>query len=83
MNYDTITSVISKQLISLIAISIVLLEVVIIGSYVLASLFVRPIQSILGKVNEMADGHFDTRLEIKGGHELAQLGERINAILTT
>ncbi|MBJ8191412.1 PAS domain-containing sensor histidine kinase, partial [Bacillus cereus] len=40
MNYDTITSVISKQLISLIAISIVLLEVVIIGSYVLASLFV-------------------------------------------
>lgn len=80
MNYDTITSVISKQLISLIAISIVLLEVVIIGSYVLASLFVRPIQSILGKVNEMADGHFDTRLEIKGGHELAQLGERINAM---
>ncbi|WP_068505774.1 PAS domain S-box protein [Paenibacillus kribbensis] len=80
MNYDTITSVISKQLISLIAISIVLLEVVIIGSYVLASLFVRPIQSILEKVNEMADGHFDTRLEIKGGHELAQLGERINAM---
>lgn len=80
MNYDTIASVISKQLISLVAISIVLLEVVIIGSYVLASLFVRPIQSILGKVNEMADGHFDTRLEIKGGHELAQLGERINAM---
>lgn len=80
MDYDTITSVISKQLISLIAISIVLLEVIIIGSYVLASLFVRPIQSILEKVNEMADGHFDTRLEIKGGHELAQLGERINAM---
>ncbi|WP_043890655.1 PAS domain S-box protein [Paenibacillus sp. Aloe-11] len=80
MNYDTITSVISKQLISLIAISIVLLEVVIIGSYVLASLFVRPIQSILAKVNEMANGHFDTRLEIKGGHELARLGERINAM---
>ncbi|MCC3378066.1 PAS domain S-box protein [Paenibacillus farraposensis] len=80
MNYDTITSVISKQLISLVAISIVLLEVIIIGSYVLASLFVRPIQSILEKVNEMADGHFDTRLEIKGGHELAQLGERINAM---
>ena len=80
MNYDTITSVISKQLISLIAISIVLLEVVIIGSYVLASLFIRPIQSILEKVNEMADGHFDTRLEIKGGHELARLGERINAM---
>ncbi|MBE0339022.1 PAS domain S-box protein [Paenibacillus sp. 23TSA30-6] len=80
MNYDTISSVIYKQLISLIAISIVLLEVVIIGSYVLASLFVRPIQSILGKVNEMADGHFDTRLQIKGGHELAQLGERINAM---
>ncbi|AET58349.1 PAS domain S-box protein [Paenibacillus terrae] len=80
MNYDTISSVIYKQLISLIAISIVLLEVVIIGSYVLASLFVRPIQSILGKVNEMADGHFDTRLQVKGGHELAQLGDRINAM---
>lgn len=71
---------VQEQLLSMVVISLVLLEVVIIGSYFLAGMIIKPIQSILGKVDEMAAGQFDTRLTIRSQDELGQLGSRINVM---
>lgn len=71
---------VQEQLLSMVVISLVLLEVVIIGSYFLAGMIIKPIQGILGKVNEMAAGQFDTRLTIRSQDELGQLGSRINVM---
>ncbi|GAE09267.1 HAMP domain-containing sensor histidine kinase [Paenibacillus sp. JCM 10914] len=67
-------------MISLVAISLVLLEIVIFGSYIVAGYFTKPIQAILGTVNDVADGHFDRRLEVSSRDELGQLAGRINAM---
>lgn len=67
-------------MISLVAISLVLLEIVIFGSYIVAGYFTKPIQAILGTVNDVSDGHFDRRLEVSSRDELGQLAGRINAM---
>lgn len=79
-SYDPIYSVISKQMISQISISLVLLEIVIFASYILAGLLIRPVQDILLKVNGMADGNFETQLEVSRKDELGLLAARINAM---
>ncbi|PYE42731.1 PAS domain S-box protein [Paenibacillus barcinonensis] len=81
MDYKQISSMVSEQLVSHASISLVLLEIVIFGSYLLAGYITRPIQSILGKVNDVADGHFDFRLKVKRKDELGQLANRINAMI--
>lgn len=81
MDYKQISSMVSEQLVSHASISLVLLEIVIFGSYLLAGYITRPIQSILDKVNDVADGHFDFRLKIKRKDELGQLANRINAMI--
>lgn len=80
MDYEAISSVMREQMISLVAISLVLLEIVILGSYIVAGYFTKPIQAILGTVNEVADGNFDRRLEVTSRDELGQLSGRINAM---
>lgn len=80
MDYEAISSVMREQMISLVAISLVLLEIVIIGSYIVAGYFTKPIQAILGTVNEVADGNFERRLEVTSRDELGQLSGRINAM---
>ncbi|WP_268794536.1 HAMP domain-containing protein [Paenibacillus sp. DMB20] len=80
MDYEAISSVMREQMISLVAISLVLLEIVIFGSYIVAGYFTKPIQAILGTVNEVADGNFDRRLEVTSRDELGQLSCRINAM---
>ncbi|WP_106769503.1 PAS domain S-box protein [Paenibacillus faecalis] len=80
LDYDAISSVVREQMISLAAISLVLLEIVIFGSYIVAAYFTKPIQAILGTVNEVADGNFDRRLEVTSRDELGQLSGRINAM---
>lgn len=80
MDYEAISSVMREQMISLVAISLVLLEIVIFGSYIVAGYFTRPIQAILGTVNDVADGNFDRRLEVTSRDELGQLAGRINAM---
>lgn len=80
MDYEAISSVMREQMISLVAISLVLLEIVIFGSYIVAGYFTKPIQAILGTVNEVADGNFERRLEVTSRDELGQLSGRINAM---
>lgn len=80
MDYEAVSSVMREQMISLVAISLVLLEIVIFGSYIVAGYFTRPIQAILGTVNDVADGNFEPRLEVTSRDELGQLSGRINAM---
>src|SRR5690606_4384063 len=52
-SYEPISSVISKQMFSQVTISLVLLQIVIFASYILAGEIIRPIQDILIKVNQL------------------------------
>lgn len=77
-SYDPISSVIKKQLLSQLVVSLLLLAVVVYGCYLLAGWMTRPIHGILSKVNEMAGGHFAARLNINRRDEMGVLAERIN-----
>ncbi|WP_054955422.1 PAS domain S-box protein [Paenibacillus dakarensis] len=80
MDYEAVSSVMREQTTSLVAISLVLLEIVIFGSYMVAGYFTKPIQAILRTVNNVADGNFEPRLEVTSRDELGQLSGRINAM---
>lgn len=80
-DYQEIESVVSEQLISHITVSLVLMEIAIFGSYLFASAYIKPIQAILSRVNEVGDGHFKYDLEIKRNDELGQLSNGINAMV--
>lgn len=80
-DYEEIEGVITEQLVSHIAVSLVLLEIVIFGSYLLASAYTKPIQIVLSKVNEVADGHFHLGVPLKRNDELGQLSNGINAMI--
>ncbi|MBJ8192883.1 HAMP domain-containing protein, partial [Bacillus cereus] len=54
------------------------LEIMIITRYLIAGRMIRPVQSILDKVNDVANGHFGARLKIKSKDELGLLARRIN-----
>ncbi|QHW35122.1 PAS domain S-box protein [Paenibacillus rhizovicinus] len=61
-------------------ISAVLLFIVIICSYWLSNILLRPVRSILWKVNEVSVGRFDSAIEVKRKDELGQLAQRVNAM---
>jgi two-component system, sporulation sensor kinase E len=78
MDYRTISQVLHGQLVNYIVISICLLIIVILGSYVIAGYMIRPIESILIKVRDVTEGRFDTPLMINSKDELGLLSTRIN-----
>ncbi|NBD27216.1 PAS domain S-box protein [Paenibacillus sp. T1] len=61
-------------------ISAVLLCIVIICSYWLSKILLRPVRAILWKVNEVSVGRFDSSIEVKRKDELGQLAQRVNAM---
>jgi len=63
-----------------IALSAVLLLAAIVVSYGIARMTIRPLRHILGKVDEVASGRFDTPLAVNRRDETGQLAERINAM---
>lgn len=77
-DYKIIQDVLNDQLATNIMISLVLLIVTYIVSYFLARYFVKPIDRILDKVNQIADGKFDVRIEIGRKDELGRLGNQVN-----
>lgn len=79
-DYNSISSRITTIIYSQIWISIVLLQAVIFTSYILAGRLIRPIQNILIKVNQLACGDFDTRLQVKSKDEFGLLAHRINVM---
>ncbi|WHX49219.1 PAS domain S-box protein [Paenibacillus woosongensis] len=79
-SYEPISSVISKQMFSQVTISLVLLQIVIFASYILAGEIIRPIQDILIKVNQLSSGKFETRMRVNRRDELGLLGQKINTM---
>jgi PAS domain S-box-containing protein len=79
-DYNSISSRITTIIYSQVWISIVLLQAVIFTSYILAGRLIRPIQNILIKVNQLACGDFDTRLQVKSKDEFGLLAHRINVM---
>ena len=79
-DYNSISSRITTMIYSQIWVSIVLLQAVIFTSYILAGRLIRPIQNILIKVNQLACGDFDTRLQVKSKDEFGLLAHRINVM---
>ncbi|WP_308639923.1 ATP-binding protein [Paenibacillus silvisoli] len=61
-------------------ISIVLLIIVVFCSYWLSDILLRPVRSILWKVNEVSFGRFDNTIEVRRKDELGQLAQRVNAM---
>lgn len=80
MDYASISSVGREQLINHISISLILLAIVIVGSYILASYITRPLHSILKKVNDVSEGRFHTPLISKSNDEIGLLIDRINSM---
>ncbi|MCG7410682.1 ATP-binding protein [Paenibacillus sp. ACRRX] len=78
MDAKPLLDTLHEQLMQSIAIGLVLLELVLVGSYFLAGFLIRPLQYIVQKVNMMAIGQFNTTLRIKRNDELGVLASRIN-----
>ncbi|MEX2104253.1 MAG: histidine kinase dimerization/phospho-acceptor domain-containing protein, partial [Bacilli bacterium] len=79
-DYNIIQETLNKQCILHIEISIFVLIVVYCSGYVLASYIVNPINRILKKVNEIADGNFGDRVSLNRKDELGILSERVNTM---
>ncbi|GGD96803.1 ATP-binding protein [Paenibacillus nasutitermitis] len=61
-------------------ISAILLIIVVFCSYWLSDFLIRPIRSILWKINEVSFGRFDNSIEVKRKDEIGQLAKRVNAM---
>ncbi|NBC71416.1 PAS domain S-box protein [Paenibacillus sacheonensis] len=61
-------------------ISAALLFIVIICSYWLSHILLRPVRMILWKVNELSFGRFDSSIVVRRKDELGQLAQRVNAM---
>jgi PAS domain S-box-containing protein len=79
-SYEPISSALSRVLFNKISTSLVFIQIIIIISSILAGKLTRPIHVILKKVNQLASGSFETRLEVNSRDELGLLSHRINAM---
>lgn len=77
-SYEPISAAITKQVINEISISIILLQIVVFSSYILAGELIRPVQDILYKVNRLSSGDFQAKIEVRREDELGLLGRQIN-----
>nr|WP_246427985.1 HAMP domain-containing sensor histidine kinase [Paenibacillus phyllosphaerae] len=58
--------------------ALLLLSVIILGSYMIADWLMRPISDVLRKVDEVANGRFGEPLEVTRKDEIGQLAQHIN-----
>lgn len=79
-SYEPISSAISKQMLSEVSISLVLLQIVVFTSYILAGELVRPLQDIVMRITQLSSGCFETRLRVDRNDELGVLAFQVNAM---
>ncbi len=79
-SYEPISSAISKQMWSQLSISLLLLLIIILVSYILAGELIRPIREILIKVSQLSTGDFNTRIQLNRKDELGQLARKIDTM---
>lgn len=78
MDAGPLKGTLKEQFVQYVTIGLVLLQMVIIGSYILAGHFFKPIHHILEKVNMLSIGRFNTPLQVKRKDELGLLASRIS-----
>lgn len=79
-DYKVIQDVLNKQLVNSLVISVIVLIFVVVISYFLAGYIVRPINRILEKVNEIAEGNFGAQVLINRRDELGLLSNQVNTM---
>ncbi|XEC94938.1 ATP-binding protein [Paenibacillus tarimensis] len=75
-----IGDIVMKQRLNQVTVSSMLLLVIILFSYWMSDIVLRPIRAILWKVNEVSSGRFDLPIQVKRKDEFGQLAARINAM---
>lgn len=79
-DYKAVQDVLNQQLLRNIAIAVFLLILVFFGNRYLAGYIVRPLQVIVARVNEMANGNLGVRADVKRNDELGHLADCINSM---
>ncbi|KEO83454.1 ATP-binding protein [Tumebacillus flagellatus] len=79
-DYAAIQTVLNQQLLRNTVISLIMLAAVFVLGYVIARIVVRPVQQILRKVNDMARGNFEARIDLRTKDELGELADRVNSM---
>ncbi|GAA4841502.1 hypothetical protein GCM10023310_19190 [Paenibacillus vulneris] len=79
-DYQIIQDILNEQLLNNIVISLIILLFVLFVSFLLADYIVRPINHILYKVNEIAEGNFGAKIAINRNDELGWLSKRVNTM---
>jgi two-component system, sporulation sensor kinase E len=77
-SYEPLSSSIQRQLWTHGLNLLTILCVMLLLTYILVRLFIRPLRLILVKVKDMADGRFETRLQMVNRDELGVLAKHIN-----
>jgi HAMP domain-containing protein len=79
-DYQFIKDILNQQLLNNTMISIAVLLLVLLLSRLLASYIVKPINHVLYKVNEIADGNFGAQVIVNRSDELGVLAKQVNAM---
>ncbi|MGZ4122118.1 MAG: ATP-binding protein, partial [Tumebacillaceae bacterium] len=79
-DYQVIYDVLKRQLLRNVVISLLVLLVVFVVSALIAGLVVKPLQTILKSVNEMAAGNLGLRVEVNRNDELGRLADCVNSM---
>ncbi|TVY11047.1 EAL domain-containing protein [Paenibacillus cremeus] len=77
-DYNIIQNVLNKQLYNNLIISLIVITVVLLISFVLATYIVRPLNLILRKVGEIANGNFGAKVSINRNDEFGLLANQVN-----
>ncbi|WP_134702737.1 EAL domain-containing protein [Ammoniphilus sp. YIM 78166] len=81
-DYKVVQEVLDKQLLNSLIISVIVLVFVFCISYLLADYIVRPLNRILQKVNEIAEGNIGSQVKIDRRDELGLLSNGVNKMST-
>ncbi|GGA53084.1 HAMP domain-containing sensor histidine kinase [Paenibacillus physcomitrellae] len=77
-SYGPLSSGLEEQMVLHLLIFLFVLLLALLSTYFTSRTLMRPLRQILGKVQEMSAGRFDTRLYIKSHDELGVLAKHIN-----
>ncbi|XID94795.1 ATP-binding protein [Paenibacillaceae bacterium WGS1546] len=79
-DYEAITGALNRQLALHSAIALGLIVLAWIASYIVAGWLIRPLRHVLDNVNEIAEGRFGRRIDVRSRDELGFLSNRVNAM---
>ncbi|WP_186438242.1 PAS domain S-box protein [Cohnella terricola] len=79
-DYAVVKEALNRQLILHSSISLTLILIAWMASYVIAGVLIRPLRHILDNVNGIAKGRFDSKIVVRSKDELGWLSSRVNAM---